>query len=242
MSWFQYNSLLSAIPTRWRRTCATNSPDLLQCSTKSEYDLAISRTNFSRYVYRTLLSNEQYVPKAISVWCEKLDDPAVAEIYMESIRNIPSLTISNRLRSFQFRFLHNALVLNTHLYHWNIRSNNLCSMCNNEREDLEHLFFNCYVVRDIWKKLESFLSNILNINIDIRWNHVIWCKISDNRFSIMNCIILIVKQLIYRHRCLGLPLTFSNVKNAIYEIKSIEKYIAVKENKTSLHERKWANL
>ena len=55
-------------------------------------------------------------------------------------------------------------------------------------------------------------------------------------------IVLLCKQFIYRQRCKQKNITFQHFKEYVYKIENIEKYIAVKNNKTVLHNKKWCRV
>lgn len=40
----------------------------------------------------------------------------------------------------------------------------MCCFCNNEKETLTHLFFDCEVVSQFWTDLADFIFNLLNTN------------------------------------------------------------------------------
>ena len=56
-----------------------------------------------------------------------------------------------------FQFLHRIIPTNTCLLKVKIKDNDRCSFCRNEPESLEHLFFDCSTVKDIWSNLSRKL-------------------------------------------------------------------------------------
>ena len=50
---------------------------------------------------------------------------------------------------------------------------------------------------------------------------------------------LIGKQYVYRQRCLKEPIQFQALKAQIFHIESIEKYIAIKNNRLRVHQKNW---
>ena len=64
-------------------------------------------------------------------------------------------------------------------------------------------------------------------------------EVTTKKSSVVQFICVVTKQYIYSQRCLGKQLSFQEVKAKISKLKSIEKYIAVKNNKVDLYIKKW---
>ena len=236
VNWFDFNAIVSAIPSRWRRMYVGG----VSCteSIVYRYDALLKEKKLSCRIYKELLKEKWVVPSSVKRW---RDDEEIfqADSFSLHCKHIQTMTISARLRSFQFRFLHRAIVLNTQLYHWGISPSKNCSFCDAEPEALKHLFYTCEIVSKLWCSTEQFIQEITGHVINISWENVVWCKATTDKFSIVDCIILIVKQLIYRQRCLHKSISFSDIRKAIYETRAIEKYIALKNNKMAIHQKKW---
>ena len=116
-----------------------------------------------------------------------------------------------------------------------------CTFCSNSRETLVHLFWDCPRVRKVWEKMFEMLTEKYNIQ-DIRANptSVIFNKIVHPTKHIAKLLCLLTKQYIYRQKCKGEKLNFVALRNIIRTTENIEKYIAGKNNRIRLHERKWA--
>ena len=67
-------------------------------------------------------------------------------------------------------------------------------------------------------------------------------KITQGCGHVANFMCLVVKQFIYRQRCLKENLHFPIIKKLILNIENIEKYIAVKNGKEQRHIQKWGKL
>ena len=67
------------------------------------------------------------------------------------------------------------------------------------------------------------------------WNSLIEGQPND----VKNFCCLILKQYIYRQRCLKQQLSFQELKTIIFNIRGIEKYIAKQNNRLTKHYNKW---
>ena len=74
-----------------------------------------------------------------------------------------------------------------------------------------------------------------NCNLNIISNAI------AKRGHVANAICLITKQFLYRQRCLKNALNPFDLRHYVKGIQSMEKYIAIKNNKLSLHQSKWQN-
>ena len=76
-----------------------------------------------------------------------------------NIFTLPSLTTFNTyLRSFQYKHLHNILLLNKNLYLCGITKIPLCSYCNIINKTPIHLFCGCNSTKYSWLRLKQALS------------------------------------------------------------------------------------
>ena len=63
-----------------------------------------------------------------------------------------------KLIEFEYCFLHDILINNFWLKTWKLREDWLFTFCNEEIEDLGHLFWECHFTQLFWN---DFLNNIL---------------------------------------------------------------------------------
>ena len=60
---------------------------------------------------------------------------------------------------FQYRILHRIITTNTFLYKIKYIESNICELCHSQPETLEHLFFDCPKVLDVWKGIELWIQD-----------------------------------------------------------------------------------
>ena len=63
--------------------------------------------------------------------------------------------------------------------------------------------------------------------------------ISQPAGHIKNFVCLIIKQYIYRQRCMNKNLSINDIKMIVLNLENIEKFNAVKNSKLQKHEQKW---
>ena len=232
----RYNTLISALPKIWLQECKNN------CRIEDSilYITTVSCNKPAQKVYRDLNNQTDICAETGKKWSGELKMD-VQDIDFEKLyRNIYVVTNNIKLRSFQYRFLHKALVLNIHLFHWGILDNNLCTFCGRHRETVTHLFWECTHVKQLWTDLSKLSEQYLTVPVRTRqvdWVFFTQPNVRASHLSNMFC--LITRQYIYRVRCQKQLPCISQLKLEIFRMENVERYIATKNNKLHLHNRKW---
>ena len=229
----QYRGLISAIPTQWKNW-------LTEVNAKHEHvrikkiEKWESNTNKVRVIYQYLNNDIELVYKRwIKIYYEVIN--IEYNDFVTAITKMYQITISQKLRSFHYRFLMGAIVTNIQLKHYKIKENNLCSFCETKPETIKHLFYECIHVSTIW----HHLAKLFQVGA-LRYDQIFLNCIHLNPKRIENCITLIVKNYIYVSRCLCHRLSITGCKNAIENYKMIEEQIAKEKNKLQIHKIKWS--
>ena len=71
---------------------------------------------------------------------------------------------------------------------------------------------------------------------------VVLNQVVPQKRHILNFIVLAAKQYIYAQRCANMELVFLQFRQKIRTLESIEKYIAVKNDRLKVHNMKWATV
>ena len=81
--------------------------------------------------------------------------------YFKAYQNIYSHTNIAKLRSFQYRLLAHALVLNKYLYYCKIKDSSMCAFCHLATEIETHLFFDCDIVSNFIHKVYDSIKEVV---------------------------------------------------------------------------------
>ena len=142
---------------------------------------------------------------------------------------IKKVTLSTKLRSFQYRLINFALITNVQLSDWKIVAVNTCTFCSKYPEHYLHLFCHCtHVVNKIWKSLRKWLKYFCNIDLELEPQEIIFSCYKDSFQDMVNVIILIMKHFIYVQRCLKGRLEFVALVSKITNYQMLEHFIAKK--------------
>ena len=228
--WLQYNSIMSANPKDWRLELKSVSP-----KTQTDESSVVCPPK----IYNGLIQNTSALSKKRTAWEKELGMMIDHDQFLMCFRDMFKVTNVPKLRAFQFRLLHRAIIVNTQLFKWGKSDSPLCSSCQKEDETYLHLFVFCEKVQELCLSLEQFVYTLDSCNITFGADRVIANKLIDNPANIKNILCLLLKQFIYRQRCLNNKLSFEHFKYYIFQTRNIEKYIAIKNNKVRAYSRKW---
>ena len=150
------------------------------------------------------------------------------------------MTIDSKTREFQFKILHNILYTNEKLHKLNPQKfpTPLCTFCMNEGESYEHLFYACSYSVSLWRNLLLYWGDSLELSSPPSKLCLI---ISDPSESLLvNFISLLVRKHTYYCKMNGAKPSFAGLVSFIRRIYQIESFIAKKNNKMTVHLKKWS--
>lgn len=156
----------------------------------------------------------------------------------ESFENIYKLTTETKLRDFQFRFLHRGIFTNTMLYRWGLVDSDRCFFCRDHYEMVEHLFFTCNVVKRFWTRVWTWYEAMTDSEVLFE-NKFLLLNMYVDKITILDTLVLIAKQYIFRCKCMEKDLNFYNYKDEVLLICKIERRIACVTNNRRKFQRKW---
>ena len=170
-------------------------------------------------------------------FCPGLYDFGLQHQEIYKLTNIP------KFRSFQYRLIQRGIVTNIQLEKWNILESSGCSFCNQYVEEVIHLFATCPVITNFWAEFVIYVSSRFNVRsseLDLRASAIIFNRVTTRKYHVINFLVLVAKQFIYRCRCMKESVIFNVYRRYIKQIEAVEKYIAVKNGKLAMHHKKWA--
>ena len=99
----------------------------------------------------------------------------------------------------------------------------------------------CPVVQELWIAVEKFMNEFDEHPLDFNRKNVFLNELVPTRSNVKNIICLILKQYIYRKRCFKEAPNINEFKKLIWNIRNVERYIAVKNSQEDKHMKKWSN-
>ena len=109
-------------------------------------------------------------------------------------------TIETQLRSFYFKSFHRAIATNDFLYKIKRSDSELCSMCNQTPDSIEHFLIQCKAVKPLWSDLENYLSLKLSKEVLLSdFQRMFGCSKDCQSSTCINFFLLCTR--FYIHRC-----------------------------------------
>lgn len=189
-----------------------------------------------RGIYDKLVYNE-IVPTSLLKWQTELN--LNRNFVWKKVLHLPfHLVKDTNMRWFQTRINHRILGTNYLLRKMNLKTNDKCTFCSEEKETLVHLFWECEHVQYFWNSLKLLLiencgfENVSFIVTDIVFGNPAFDEI-------LNVLLLYGKKFIYRMKMEGkIPSFIGFQKNIAYQYK-IDRHISRLSQKQKEFETKW---
>ena len=121
---------------------------------------------------------------------------------------------------------------------WGTRDNK-CTFCNQDKEHEVHVFIKCHEVEPIWQVLKN-LSTYNDIPTTWGTIEILFSKIREDKRHVMNLLCTMVKQYIYRSRCLKRSSSAYQFVKELISLHHVEYTIAKREGKLGKHIKFWS--
>ena len=235
VNFVDFYSLMHCIKREWKgvhTTCNEINGRVKQLINK------IINTKVCKYVYSDILQNVKYASNSQAKWTElgfKIDNDEWKDIYRLPVK----VTTESKLQSFQYQVVKRSLVTNKSLYLWKIKESDCCQFCKRHVETIEHLFFECNVVKHFWSDVSRWLPPELKFGVFVSRKNVL---LGDTRYEgslLLNHLCILIKRYIYVSKCLDRQLNIISFVRMLRNCYMVEKNIAVANDNIKGFECKW---
>lgn len=158
----QYLQMISALPETWHNT--VNTEINIKCDQQcSEYKIDIKHRiiNLSSCITKTfyqLLRNKCFIPpNCVTFWEEHFN---TSIIFTPIWRIINTKWKPPDLVELDFKIVHNRIYTNEKLYKIGLSDSPECTVCNQDNEDLCHLFIHCTMLQTFHKYIENIVETL----------------------------------------------------------------------------------
>lgn len=232
-TFLDYAGVIAAIPKAWK-TAILDTP-----SGNQRTQNVLTADNVSAKKARSLLVGKSFRPPTVE---HRLQNQNATDL--EAIYELPfKITIENKLRSFQYKLIHNILPTNQRLYKMKIKASPVCELCNYVNETLEHMFCECPNVKQFWIMAIEWwnVKRFENINpkpIEILYGY----KPGSSSFYALNHFFLIGKYHIYLSKIKSENPMFEVFLCLLKSKIQSEREIAIRNGNYNKHRNKWTTL
>ena len=116
---------------------------------------------------------------------------------------------------------------------WHIEDSAVCSYCNEENEDIVHMFWTCRCTQEFWQLFKQYCEPKLDIHLNI---NTVFLGADDN---IVSNLLFVAKRFIYNKRIHQEQLTLANFKAQLFKQRNVEHVIAKSKDNLSEWVEKW---
>ena len=164
-SFMLYYSVLSALPSSWKRILKQGNFEMENASLNCVDNLLnefrkpkkISKLTYNIFLnkFSANISETNQQDKWQRDLQNNLNDSL---IWKSRFTLIYRSSIDNKMRNFQFKLIHRKIATQSFLYKIGISTSSLCTFCENHEQTLSRLFVNCEKVRSFWNVICAWLK------------------------------------------------------------------------------------
>ena len=210
--WYLYTSIVAAITDSWQHLLRT--PNLID-DHQTPRETLKGYSKVSQWVYKDMIHNNEVLYRCVKMWTQKLGTTENISDWLVHFCQIYVHTTVIKLRNFQYRLLHNKIFCRDILKHWGKVDSNMCNLCGREKQSILHLMYYCTEVQAIWNRVRA-KCRLKKIPVEFSPQNVIFNTIHDKTNHIVNTIVLIIKQYVYRCICMDRKVEYAQV---LYKIQ-----------------------
>ena len=243
---FKLAKLKKAFPNFWLQKLRNNA----QCghvSRSVEFntvelvtgDVINAECTKARHYYKLFLSKNKQEPSFVYVWQAYFELPF--DFDWKSVLKFKFCHVQdNRIKQFNFKFLHGILPSKDNLCKWRITNDNLCDICKTP-ETAGHFLVTCKKVSIFWKIISNIITHLFDVvfNIDERVL-LLGYEIENRKRNHINLLLNFAQYVVYRNYVTE---NFEGNKrrmNAIYLLKELKAemkfYFNLKFNQKGLNQ------
>ena len=215
-----YRSVIDAIPTAWKRVIRQREMKVANLNV-APIEALFRIGNATKYFYNLGIKSIATTPiKSIEKWRTILGLEEDDWDWSLSFTQALKCTNETKSRFFQLKILHRFLPTNSLLFRYRLKETKSCSFCEVYTEKLEHLFWECALVKSIWLQLGEWLDG-QGLHCELSAKSVLLGDVTMQ--EPIPHILLITKEYIYFTKLQDRPLSFSALKAYIRHKCMVEK-------------------
>ena len=210
--YLRFFSIKSAIPFAWKQHIENNPKILDNTNSVALEKLTKNKQTNKKFFYNSFLEKiEENPEKSQLKWNSKFE----IEINFEEYYYIISKYLKDvTLKAFQYKIIHRILPTNKLLFKMRISHYSLCHFCGFHQETLEHLFFECMTVKNMWFRVQDMFrirEKFTNFKLDLKTVMLGYVNPEENVMGI-NIFLVLFKYYIFTTKLKGKEINFENAR------------------------------
>ena len=241
LSFLTYMSIIDAIPQEWKKLIKDNSLSDVLLNVQFPINKIMEYDKPAASIYNQLIEDESIIDSLVNKWSNKLGMKIKREEIIRSL-DTQKLTRVSKYQSFQFKLLHNAILLNDRLFHCGVSDTQNCYLCNGDKENYQHLFINCPQVKELWNQVLDRIrldDTTQSVNYEYNGKNMIFNCVHTQIDHFINLATLIFKFKIYSGKISKRKPSALAIYDEICFIKNAELQKVKTEKQVKIFNNKW---
>ena len=237
INFVNYYGIISAIPRQWKQALKQTRNETCNQSKTWYEDPSLFTT---QKIYRHIIKFKFAASSSQNLLIQR----GIATEDLNSIYLLPyQSTTETKLIAFQIKILHNILPTNATLCKMKIKDSDLCPYCTSEKHTLSHLFIECKLVCNFWKRFKIWWKENTNERVHLLAVQILYgiLGLSKNK-QLINQLLLIAKYHIFSSYIREEWCNFGRFLLDVHRRYQIEQQIALKSQCTETFNRKWNSI
>ena len=115
-------------------------------------------------LYYNIHINDNWMPNCCLKWSEKLKSNISWNTVFIKVKKIKDV----KLKWLQMRIIHRIIATNIVLNKMGVTANTQCGFCNDKKDSIEHMFWECACIRHFWTSLETILKEKCETALNVK--------------------------------------------------------------------------
>jgi hypothetical protein len=238
LSIMEYNSLVSCIPKHWLKKIKNSSSTFVlidDCNVKVNGQYKHFNIVTCKDYCKEFVSRKVTVPTALRKW---EDEYFYVNFDWSCIFCNPySSCRETAAQSLQYQIIHRYFPCQERLSVWYDYEDKHCVLCSDIVDSIEHYFFNCTTVNNMWREFSMLFRNTYDMYIQLGCLDVIFGlanALNDNTLSVLNFCILQGKMYVKNSKRNQEVVSLAGFKEHLKKRIAVEKYILELQRKTDV--------
>ena len=248
-NFIEYLSVVSSIPKEWKNLLKEHEMNRDSENVKSFMqflDVFCNKKKITKVCYNVFVC--KHVTKIEETnqqlkWEKEIEITLLNnDLWDTRFETLYKSTLDNKLRNFQFKFIHRRIATEKYLYDIKQKDTPLCNICKEEIQTMNHLFIVCRYSYVFWRDISQWLLDKGILLHPLSKEEICFGYCKKNYYHLVNTIILSAKLFIYANKYKDSKPRFNVFHSQIQHLEEVEKCIAFTKGKLIFHNMKWSPL